>query len=151
MKTNTRLHLKFFAGPRRGLLHSRNEHLTPDIDQVAEQITRSLRNAGLKPGKEKLLLKVRRFGQGLPATDGIFADGDESFGFFLYGPKNQTKSEIDQFLYETLDNVTFYRAFQARSPDILFKAPVLPVYPELPPPVTVVWSCNGCVPVEHGH
>ena len=134
-----------------GLLHSRTEHLTSEIVQVAEHITRSLGNAGLKPERQNLRLKVRCFGQGLPFTDGIFADGDESFGYFLYGPRSVSRAVVDRFLFETLDNLIIYRAFEDRSPDILFEAPVLPVYPELPPPVTVVWSCDGCVPVEHGH
>ncbi len=135
-----------------GQLHSRTEQLTSDIDQVAEHITRSLGNVGLKPERDKLRFKVRRFGQGLPFTDGIFSDGDDSFGFFLYGPKSVRRAEVDRFLFETLDSVLCYRAFEERSPDILFEAPVLPIYPELPPPLTVIWSVqDGCVPVEHGH
>lgn len=150
MKIN--LYLKFFEGPKAGCLHQSRENPASSVDQAVIQITRSLKALGLHPEREKLRLKLRSFGHGLPYADGVFSDGNGSHGFILYAPPNMDPSEVNSYIFHTLDSVPFFRAHIDNSPERLFTDPVLPLYPELPPPSTIEWtSRTGVTPVLHGH
>ena len=147
----TRLYLKFFGGPKLGLLFSSREQLTGDVDEAIEHVLRVLKKIGLETPRDALVIKLRRFDEDAPFADGIFA-APEALGYLLYAPPDMSRAEVTNFMIDYLDLVALYRTECDGDPSRLFTGPVLPRFPELPEPVTVLWSAeDGIVPVFHGH
>jgi hypothetical protein len=144
-----KLFLKIVGGPKIGLLYSNREPLPSDVSCVVEQILRALTKVGLEPQREFLRLKLRRYCPKGPFADGVFAAGGGTCGVLLYGPKQLTATQTDDFLLQNLNVVPFFHVYRDGNTDRLFTDPVLPLYPELPTPLTVEWSAtDGAVPVR---
>ena len=149
VKTN--LFFKFYGGPNIGLLHSSREHLTGDLDHAIGQILRALGKIGVEIPRGALVLKLRRFDEKSPFVDGVFS-GPNALGYLLYAPCDMTSAEVERFMFDYVNPVPFYLAHRDGDPEHVFMGHVLPGFPGLPPPLTVVWSAeNGSVPVIHGH
>jgi hypothetical protein len=140
-----KLFMKIIGGPKIGLLFPSREPLTSDVDCAVEQILRALKKVGLEARRETLRLKLRRYCDEGPFADGIFSAGEGTCGVLLYGPKELNCPQIEQFLIQNLDVVPFFLTYKDGNSERLFSEPVLPEFPELPTPVTVLWTANGGV------
>ncbi len=146
----TKLHLKFFGGPI-GLLHTSREHVAYDRDTVVRQILGALRKSGVATTRENLMLSLRRFHPDSPYTDGVFVS-PEALGYFMYAPPEMPKREIESFLQDYINLIPFYLASCDGDLSRIFSESVLPPFPELPPPITTLWSGDEeNAPIAHAH
>jgi hypothetical protein len=145
----TKLHLKFFSGPI-GLLLTSRETLAFNSDTVVEQILSALKMQCLETKREDLVLKLRRFCEDGPIADGIFVT-DEVLGYFVYAPPELGRNEIEMVMRDCLNLVPFYLTIRDGDLSRILSGPVLPQYPEMPPPITVTWSeAEGEALIAHG-
>ena len=145
----SKLYLKFIGGRNIGLLQATREALTGDLNQAIRQILRALRQARTPTTREALRLMVRRYHAESPFSDGIFA-GPDVRGYFLYTPPDVLPPVVDGFLIASLNLVPFFRVHTDGDLSSLFVGDVLPKFPELPEPITILWSAeSGTTPVRN--
>lgn len=137
----SKLFLKLIGGPKIGLLQANREPLTEDLEQLVEQILRALRTAGVPTMRGDLRLLARRFGAECPVVDGIFA-GPGGRGYFMYGPTEMRRDEVEEFLIGNLSLVPFFLAHADGDSSRLFSGDVLPSFPEFPEPIISLWSAE---------
>jgi hypothetical protein len=147
---NSNLFLKFFGGSKLSLLHLSRERLTNDVDQASAMILKALQRAGVATSRDYLTLKLRRFEEGSPIVDGIFS-APGGLGYFMFAPPDMRAAEAESFMRKELNAVPFFHTHRDGDATRLFIEPVLPRFPELPMPVTVIWSAGEISPVSHGH
>lgn len=144
-----KLHLKFFGGPI-GLLHTSREHVAYDCDTVVRQILGALKMSGVPTTRENLMLSLRRFQPESPYVDGVFVS-HEALGYFMYAPPEMSKREIDSFLQGYINLVPYYLTKCDGNLSRILSEDALPVFPEMPPPITVTWSeAEGEALIAHG-
>lgn len=140
-RVKSKLFLKFIGGPKIGLLQANREPLTEDLEQLVGQILRALRTAGVPTMRGDLRLLARRFGAEYAVVDGIFA-GPCGRGYFMYGPTDMRRGDVEIFLIGNLNLVPFFLAHADGDNSRLFSEDVLPSFPEFPAPIISLWSAE---------
>ena len=111
---------------------------------------RALKRAGVATSRDELKLKLRRFSAESPFIDGISC-APGGLGYYMCAPPDMEGEVAEGFMMQELDAVQFYLTHRDGDPTRLFTEPVLPQFPELPAPITVIWSAGETSPVAHGH
>ena len=148
---NTKLSIKFFSGPKIGLIRSIPQPFNNRFEDAISGVLELLKRNGLPTDRNALSVKLRVNPENGLFMDGLIFDGHETLAFIVYTTAAATPNELDSMLMQSFDIFTVFRAIQSGRLADLIQAPTLPALDFINDPLpSIMWTASAG-PVELLH